>query len=110
MNLSGWLHIQRLTLREVVFKVQSVKSRHQYFRFFWKKVVNIAITELGLISNESLGNPTYYRGNLKFKNHLFFFFLKNNGFLNFSAIITISQKNPGNDNYSIKPLFFQKEL
>ena len=33
--------------------VQSVKSRHQYFRFFLKKVVNIAILELAPISNES---------------------------------------------------------
>ena len=49
-------------------QVQSVKSRHQYFRFFGKKVVNIAILELGPVSNESLGNSTYYRGNLNFLN------------------------------------------
>ena len=48
--------------------VQSVKFRHQYFRFFEKKVVNIAITELRPVSNESLGNSTYYRGDLKFLN------------------------------------------
>ena len=45
---------------------QSVKSRYQYFRFFGKKVVNIAITELRPVSNESLGNSTYYRGIVKF--------------------------------------------
>ena len=48
------------------FQVQSVKSRHQYFRFFKKKVVNIAILELGPVSKESPGNSSYYRGVLKF--------------------------------------------
>ena len=69
--------------------VQSVKSRRQYFGFFWKKVVYIAIKELGPLSNESLGSSTYYRGNLKFLNPSIFL---NNGFLKFYAVITISQK------------------
>ena len=38
------------------------------FTFFSKKVVNIAILELGLVSNESPCNSTYYRGILKFLN------------------------------------------
>ena len=53
------------------FQVQSVKSRHQYLRFFGQKVVNIAIIELGPVSNESLVNSTYYWGNLKFLNPFF---------------------------------------
>ena len=40
----------------------SVKSRHKYFRFFWKKVDNIVILEQGPVSNESPGNFTYYKG------------------------------------------------
>ena len=47
----------------IIFEmVQSVKSRHQHFRFFSKKVVNNAILELGLVPNESPGNFTYYKG------------------------------------------------
>ena len=30
------------------------------FSFFWKKVGSITIKELGPVSNESLGNTTYY--------------------------------------------------
>ena len=47
--------------------VQSVKYRHQYSRF-QKRVVNIAVLELGLVSNENPGNSSYYRGILKFSN------------------------------------------
>ena len=47
----------------IIFEmVQSVKSRHQHFRFFSKKIVNIAILELSLVPNESPGNFTYYKG------------------------------------------------
>ena len=43
--------------------VQSVKSTYTpIFSFFRKRVVNIAILELELVSNESPGNFTFYRG------------------------------------------------
>ena len=45
-----------------LYNVQLVKSRRQYFRFFGKKIANIAIVELGPVPNESPGNFTYYRG------------------------------------------------
>ena len=50
--------------------VESVKSIHQYFRFFEKELsnVNIAILELGPVSNESPGNFTFYRGIHEFLN------------------------------------------
>ena len=86
--------------------VKSVKSRHQYFCFFGKKVVNIMSIELGLVSNESLVNSTYYRGNLKFLNPSIFW--KITVFLKFYAVITISQKILWNCNYSIKTVIFSK--
>ena len=49
---------------------------------------------------KSPNNSTYY-----FEIHLF---LKNNGFMNFYAIITISQKILWNGNYSIKTVIFSK--
>ena len=70
------------------------KIKTPIFSVFWKKVVNIATMELGPVSYECLGNSTYYRGN--FWIHLFF--LKNNGYLNFNAVITISQKILWNGN------------
>ena len=39
-----------------LFKVQSVKSIHKYFRFFGKEVANIAILEQVPVSNERHGN------------------------------------------------------
>ena len=42
------------------FQVQSVKSIHQYFHFFRKRVVNIAISMLGLVSNERSDNFTFF--------------------------------------------------
>ena len=71
------------------YYVQSEKSIHQYFRFFRKRVVNIAILEN---SNESPGNFTFYRGIHEFFNSPIFekitvfknrYFLENRGILNF---------------------------
>ena len=67
------------------------KIQTPIFSFFWKIVVNITIKELGSVSNESLGNSTHYRDNLKLLKPSIF--LKNNGFLKFYTVITISQKN-----------------
>ena len=47
--------LQAQSTQQFAILVQSVKSRHQYLRFF-KKVVNIAILELRSVSNESPGN------------------------------------------------------
>ena len=52
--------------------VQSVKSIHQYFRFFQKRVVNTAISELRHVSNESSGSFTFYRGIHEFLNSCIF--------------------------------------
>ena len=52
--------------------VQSENIDTNIFVFFWKKVVDIAIKELGPVSNESLGSSTYYRGILKFLNSYIF--------------------------------------
>ena len=75
-------------ITKVTKNVQSVKSRHQYYRFFLKKVVNIAILELGLVPNESPGKSTLHSIGV-FSN---FQILKNDGFLKFYAVISISQK------------------
>ena len=62
--------------------VQLVKSIHQYFRFFGKKVINITISALRPFSNESPGNFTFYSGIHEFlKNHSIF-----------DAVVFISQK------------------
>ena len=60
-SLILWLAHAIFCEKESFLKVQSVKSRHQYFWFF-------AIIELGPVSNESFGNFTYNKGNLKFFN------------------------------------------
>ena len=60
------------------------KIQTPIFTFFLKRVVKIEVLQLKLLSNGSPSNSTYYRGILKF--------LKNNGFLKFYAVITISQK------------------
>ena len=78
-----------MTIEHILILPKTVgKIYTQIFSFFRKRVVNITILELRPGSNESPGNSTYYRGILKFLNPSIF--LKNNGFLNFSAIITIS--------------------
>ena len=41
--------------------VQSVKSIHQYFWFFLKRVANIENVELEPVSNERSGNFTFYK-------------------------------------------------
>ena len=59
---------KRKIKNEAQVQVQSVESRHQYLNFFQKRVVNIAIFELGPVSNKSPGNSSYYRGILNFSN------------------------------------------
>ena len=65
----------------VISYVKSVKSIQLYLSFF-KRVVNIAILELGLVSNESPGNFTIYSRILNPS-----IFVKSKGFFLFCAII-----------------------
>ena len=76
------------------------------FSFFRERVVNITISDLRPVSNESLGNFTFYRGIREFLNASIF--VINNGSFEFYAVVFISQKIPWNDNYSPKTVIIFK--
>ena len=63
------------------------------FSFFRERVVNITISDLRPVSNESLGNFTFYRGIREFLNASAIF-VRNNGSFEFYAVVFISQKIP----------------
>ena len=83
--------------------VQLVKSIHQYFGFFFfrNRVVDIAILEQELVSNERSGHFTFYKGIQEFFKSLYI--CSNNGFLKFNALgvlVAIWQKILWNYNNS----------
>ena len=61
------------------------------FSFFRKRVVNIAILEVGPVSNESPGNFIFYGGIQEFLNPTI---IAKHGFFRFYAVVGNSQKIP----------------
>ena len=94
-----------ITIALSIPKVQKVMCMYSWSNLYTNIFV-FTILVLGLVSNESPGNFTFYRGIHKFLNPSIF--LKITVFFLFYAIIVISQKILWNGNYSIKPVFFFK--